>query len=145
MISPFPAAHTWRLFLDFLQSSFLIQPGAKRRLALSSLGPFFAFVQKDFSYGTAYCLGGSSAVFTDSPQWGPSLERALQGHFFQLALEQPPLLITIWEENRSWQWGLKGRLEMTKSTSFSVQLKKERTRERLCPLSWSQNYLCPDE
>ena len=90
MISPFPAAHTWRLFLDFLQSSFLIQPGAKWRLALSSLGPFFAFVQKGFSYGTAYCLGGSSAVFTDSPQWGPSLERALQGHFFQLALEQPP-------------------------------------------------------
>lgn len=57
MISPFPAAHAWRLFPDFLQSSLLIQPGAKRRLALSGLGPFFAFVQKGFSCGTAHCLG----------------------------------------------------------------------------------------
>lgn len=90
MISPFPAAHTWRLFLDFLQSSFLIQPGAQRRLALSSLGPFFTFVQKGISCGTAYCLAGSSAVFPDTPPWEPSLQRASQGRFFQLSLGQPP-------------------------------------------------------
>lgn len=32
---------TWRSFLDFLQSSFLMQPGTERGPALSSQGPFY--------------------------------------------------------------------------------------------------------
>ena len=139
MISPFPAAHTWRVFPDFLQSWFLIQPGAQRRLALSSLGPFFTFVQKGFSCGTAYCLAGSSAVFPDTPPWEPSLQRA--SHFFRLSLEKPPSHYHLGRK-QIMAVGIE-REAGDDQVKLSVPLKKERTRERLCPLSWSQNCLCP--
>lgn len=109
------------------------------------LGAIFRFCSKRLLLW--YCLlpGWFICCVHRLPTMGALTGEGFTRPLFPTCFGAAPLLITIWEENRSWQWGLKGRLEMTKSTSFSVQLKKERTRERLCPLSWSQNYLCPDE
>lgn len=106
MIRPFPAVHTWRLFFDSIQSSLLIQPGAKRTRALSGLGPFFAFVQKGFSCGTAHCLG---LLCSQTPHRGSPRCRGLRKVSFDNVLCSSPFRITVWEENdhgsRDWKGG----------------------------------------
>lgn len=118
-ISPFHAAHTWWLFLDFLQSSLLIQPGAKRTLTLSGLGPFFALVQKDFSCRTAHGLG---LLCSQTPHSGSPARRGLHEVSFASLLWSSPLLVTIWEENDHGSGDWKGGWRWLRQT--------------LSPLSW---------
>lgn len=58
------------------------------------------------------------------PPHGNPQGRGLHKVAFANFLLSSPLLITIWKEKKSWEWGLKGRLEMTNSNSFSVRMKR---------------------
>lgn len=107
----FPAVHTWRVFLGFLQSSFLVHSGAKQWLALSSQGAFLPLFKMAPLLGLLAAWMACLLCSQTPHNWALTGEGFTRSHL-PTSFGAARLLIITWEENRpggenwrgGWRW-----------------------------------------